>query len=151
MSASLLDVNILETPELETVPAGEYQMRLIKAQVAKTKDKGEGTRYGLNLVCAFAALDGKKSIRNWLPLESKPEATADQKQMDSLNLKALLISTGLNDQTPLVNALFQAKEAGAPADVPELIGTEPWAVVSEPAEDPVYGLQNRITRFMVSK
>lgn len=151
MSTSLLDMNVLDTPDLEAAVAGEYRMRIIKATVAATKDKGEGSRFGLNLTLAFATEEGKKTIRNWMALESKPDATADQKQMDSLNLKALLIATGLNDQTPLINALQTARANGAPAEVSELIGTEPWAVVSEPAEDPVYGLQNRITRFVVSK
>lgn len=38
MSTSLLDMNIMETPELSTAPGGEYLMRIIKATVAATKD-----------------------------------------------------------------------------------------------------------------
>jgi hypothetical protein len=126
-------------------------MRLTKAQIAPTKPKEDKeTRYGLNLTLVFAELEGKKSIRHWLSLESRSNATADQKQMDALRLKELLVATGI-DQDALVQAYKQSRANKAAVDVPELIGCEPYAIITEPVEDPNYGLQNRISRFVTSK
>lgn len=147
---SLLDMSIMDTPDLTTVPGGEYKLRVIRAEVSKTKDKGDGQRWGLNLTLGFADLDGKKTMRKWFALESKPGATADQKQMDALQLKSLLKSCGFETDEPLRTALQQATVSGK-ADASDLVGCEPWAVVAEPVEDATYGLQNNVSRFVVSK
>lgn len=147
MSTSLLDMSIMDTPDLTTVPGGEYRLRIVRAEVSKTKD---GSRWGINLTLAFAELDGKKTIRKWLALGSKEGATKDQIQMDALNLKSLLKSCSFDTDDPIRTA-FQQAEVSGKAEAPDLVGCEPWAVVAEPVEDPTYGLQNNVSRFVVSK
>lgn len=135
----LEDVNFENVVEPTTVPAGEeYQIRIIDI---KTNEAGElpanknGNKYLLPL---FEIPDevGAKSFSQYLGLPSN-EMSSKAANTTKYNLQQFLKCFGFDPSEP-------------PDDPENLVGAEGYAILGE-KNDPMYGDQNTIKRWLVER
>lgn len=126
-----LKFNTKDVPEPQPVAAGEYVIRIIRAEV-KPRTKGQGTM--LALTFDLPGEGDTKLVNHWLML---PDTAEDETSENRVlrNLKAF------------GEAFDVDFEAGIEVD--DLLRKEGKAILSVETSDE-YGEQNRIKRFLAS-
>lgn len=118
--------------EPETVPGGEYQLRVLKAEIKQQKpEKGSGSFVQLRLDIPSAPKS--KDITHVMMLPGQQD---DPKQKNSrlAAIQNFLKACGFDN----VN------------NIAETEGSSCWAILTE-EDDPEYGKQNRIRKFVAGR
>jgi len=146
--SSLLEMNVLDTPDLEIQKEGEYKIHLIKAAVGTSKNGN----VGLILLFDLPEIPNGKLVNHWLGLEPAEDATIKQKQDAQRRIKDFLLAFGF-EQQPLNEAYAAQKQM--PADKGTIIedwaNAEGYAILSIQPADGQYEASNKIARFVVSR
>ena len=120
--------------EPKSMPEGEYQLRILKAEIRKQKpEKGTG-----EFIQVRAEIVGEPTAKEITHVIMLPVDTDDVKEKNSKMSRQLnlLKSCGL--------------DPGAVNNINELEGCSFWAILDE-KESEGYGLQNNIRKFVVGK
>ena len=128
----LLQYNLDNVKELATVPEGEYQVRIVNAEM-KTSVK-TGGQY-LNIRLELPDESDSKGVTHILMLP----ADADDDKKKNNRLRALKI-------------MYEAFEVdfSAGVETEDLVGLTSWALITE-EDGGEYGIQNRVKRFVQGK
>jgi len=121
-----------EVYEPETVVPGEYQLRVLAAEVKQQKpEKGQGSFIQLKLDIPIAPKG--KDITYVMML---PTAQDDPKQKNSRlsNIQNFLKACGFDNVQ----------------NIEEIVGSQPWAILVE-EESTDFGKQNRVKKFVVGR
>lgn len=127
-----LGQNFEDVFEPKSVKEGEYQLRVLSAEVkTSTKTGGDYISLKLEIVSEPTA----KEINHVLMI---PTASDDIKQKNKRlsAIQAFVKSCGLDPSTT--------------NNVKEVEGCTCWAILSE-IEDPEYGMQNKVRKFVVGQ
>lgn len=126
--SSFLDINLDDAQEPMTVEAGEYQVQVVDAKMDKNK---KGDDYVL-LTLEIPSEPASKAFTHYLGLPSSDD-TPKQKNQRKWNMKACFDAFGFDYTSQPVEAM---------------IGSETWALVGEGDEDPEYGKQNYVRKWI---
>lgn len=129
---SFLNLNFDDTYEYKSLAEGEYQVRVLNAEI-KTSQKTGGDFIQVTLEAV-----GEPEAKNINHVFMLPTANDDKKKANNrlLAIKNFLTAMGI--------------DPGKGFDVAELQGCSGWAILVEET-DPEYGTQNRVRRFITSK
>lgn len=127
-----LGQNFEDVFEPKSVKEGEYQLRVLSAEV-KTSTKTGGDYIGLRM--EIVSEPTAKEINHVMMI---PTASDDIKQKNKRlsAIQAFVKSCGLDPSTT--------------NNVKEVEGCTCWAILSE-TEDPEYGMQNKVRKFVVGQ
>jgi hypothetical protein len=118
--------------EPETVPEGEYQVRVVSAEVRQQKpEKGSGSFIQLKLDIPSAPKS--KEITHVMMIPGEKD-DAGQRNNRLANIQKFLKSCGYDN----VN------------NIDEVVGCQPWAILAE-EETTDFGKQNRVKKFVVGR
>ena len=118
--------------EPKSRPEGEYQLKVLACEL-KTSPKTGGDYISARLEIVGDA--EAKDINHVLMLPS-PQEDFKQRNNRLANIQAFVESCGFNPAEDL--------------QVSELVGATCWAILAE-KDDPEYGMQNKVKRFVVGK
>jgi hypothetical protein len=131
---SFIDIPDLDNlPELEAVAAGEYQLKIQKAEV-KQQDPAKGNSQFLSL--SFEILSDNPNVKNVSHVIMLPNNSVDDKENYSRKRR--------------IKAFIEAFKIGMPFEADQLGGETGWALLSLETSDE-YGDQNRVKKFVVGK
>jgi hypothetical protein len=131
---SFLGQNFEDVFEPKSMKEGEYQLRVLDAQVKQQKPE-KGTGSFVQVKFGIVGEDQAKDVSHVMML---PGAQDDVKKKNSRlsNIANFVKACGYDPSTL--------------GNVNELIGATCWAILVEEA-DPEYGMQNRLRKFVVKK
>jgi hypothetical protein len=129
---SFLDQNFDDVSEPKSVKEGEYQVRVLDAAV-KTSQKGKGDYVNLRLEILD---DPQAKDINHVMMIPGPGDDAKQRNKRLFAIQSFLKACGFDPATT--------------ENVQEVIGATCWAILVE-EQDPEYGTQNRVRKFVVGK
>ena len=129
---SILDYNLDNVQELATVPEGEYQVRGAGAE-CKTSAKTGGEYLSIRLECSDEPDAKNITLVMMLPTDSDDEKAR-------------------NGRLRRLKSFYEAFDIDYTkgVDTDDLVGCSGWAILTE-EDDPEYGRQNRVKRFIVGK
>lgn len=122
--------NFEDSQELKSVPEGEYQVRVLSAEV-KASQKTGGDYIMARLDIPSEPLSKEMNHVMMLPTNSDTE-----KQR--------------NNRSLAIKNFFKAFGFSGKVNLPEMEGATAWAILRE-EEDEEYGMQNRVRRFVLPK
>ena len=125
-----LQFNTTDVPELEVAPAGEYTVRIVKAEQRDRRDK-PGSMLALTLTLPGEA--NVKLLNHYQMLPDTAEGDKDKENRVLRQLKSIGVCFGIDFN------------AGVEPDA--LVGLEGRAILSIEESDE-YGPQNRVKRFL---
>ncbi len=121
-----------EVYEPETVPEGEYKLRVLSAEVRQQKpEKGSGSFIQVKMDIPDAPK--AKGVTHVMMLPTEQD-DAKQKNSRLSNIQKFLKACGYDN----VN------------NIDEVVGAAPWAILAE-EESPGFGMQNRVKQFVVGR
>jgi hypothetical protein len=129
---SFINEDTSNVPELAAVPEGEYEVRLVNADVKNSKK-------GLPMVEAKLDIPSEPTsddIYHYIMLPTQGD-TEKQKIRKQQNLKEF-------------KAAFGMPQSG-PVNLEDYAGTKGWALLSEEENDQTNKMQNRVKRFIVGR
>lgn len=132
MSETFINLNLDDAQELKSVPQGEYQLRVVECKTATSKNTG-GDYLQATLEILSEPL--AKNI-NHVMMFPTPGDDAKKANNRKLAIRNFLQACGV-DYSKGFN----------PSD---LEGCTPWAILVE-EDDPEYGKQNRVRRWVTGK
>ena len=132
---SLLDINIDDAIDLQTIPDGtEVELRIKHAEIAAKKD--DPTRFNLMVVLEDPTDVSVDDIKIWLAVPTEATKSEDPKKY--------------NKQVLRIKKFYECFGISSPQSTEELVGSTGYCVVGE-SEDPQYGLQNYVREFVVNR
>lgn len=123
---TIINLDFENTWEPESVPEGEYQLRVTNAEL-KAGKKGPGLQLSLDI----PSYPHSKDISHWFNLPKEGD------DIKTINKRTRAIE----------NCLIACGFAPGPFAPEQLIGAEPFAYLVE-EEDEEYGKQNRVRRWL---
>jgi len=132
---SMLDVDLGDAGELETLKEGEYQLTILRADIQDSKSHND--RVNLRLCMEDASNPNIDDIYVYLPVPNSEWKAADPKSHKK----------GSNRFKDFIDAF----SVDMPLEVSRLIGLVGWALVAEEADDRDGSMRNQVRRFVVGK
>lgn len=129
---SFLDLNLDDVQEFKTVPEGEYKLRILKSEVKTSQNTGG------QYLSVLLDIPEEPLSKNISHIMMFPTASDDVKQTNNRKLAIVnfLKAFGFDPSNQI--------------DLDSMEGALGWAIVAE-KDDPEYGLQNRIKKFVIPK
>lgn len=135
---SFLDFNFNDVPELKALDEGEYELRLTKAEM-RTVNNANSTYNGAQFILLSFDVPAKADSKGISHTLFLPREEDDEKQKNNRlrGMKAFFDAFGID------------YNQGVDIDALNTSGATGWALLKV-EEDPEYGEQNRIRRFIVA-
>lgn len=125
------DLDLENVPELEAVPEGEYEVRIMAADTHVSKTSGQTM---IKVVLEIVGQPNADTIYHYITL---PQVDDDERKRNGKlrRIKEFLSAFGLSQQS----------------DFPEWLGQTAWALIGQEADDRTGLPRNVVKRFIESK